>query len=121
MVEASDTGVSIMVDRNNGKPDSVSDVRHLSGAESECFALLCAASLITLTPDSRKLNMIVLDEPTSHMHQVTRELFNQKFVPFLREIVPSVYIITPHDDDCGPNSAEWVVAKSKGVSKLIQM
>ena len=121
MVEASDTGVSIMVDRNNGKPDSVSDVRHLSGAESECFALLCAASLITLTPDSRKLNMIVLDEPTSHMHQVTRELFNQKFVPFLREIVPSVYIITPHDDDCGPNSAEWVVTKSKGVSKLIQM
>jgi DNA repair exonuclease SbcCD ATPase subunit len=120
-VEASDSGVSIMVDRNNGKPDAVSDVRHLSGAESECFALLCAASLITLTPDSRKLNMIVLDEPTSHMHQVTRELFNQKFVPFLRELVPSIFIITPHDDDCSPNSAEWVVEKSKGVSRLIQM
>ena len=121
IVEASDTGVAILVDRNNGKPDSVSDVRHLSGAESECFALLCAASLITLTPDSRKLNLIVLDEPTSHMHQVTRELFNQKFVPFLREIVPSVYIITPHEDDCGPNSSEWVVEKRKGISKLIQL
>lgn len=121
IVEASDTGVSILVDRNNGKPDAVSDVRHLSGAESECFSLLCAASLITLTPNSRKLNMIVLDEPTSHMHQVTRELFNQKFIPFLRELVPSVFIITPHDDDTSHNSMEWVVEKSKGVSKLIQM
>lgn len=120
-VEASDTGVSILVDRNTGKTDDVSDIRHLSGAESECFSLLCAASIIMLTPDSRKLNMIVLDEPTSHMHAVTRELFNQKFVPFLRELVPSVYIITPHDDDSGPNSVEWVVQKQKGISKLIQM
>lgn len=120
-VEASDTGVSILVDRNTGKVDDVSDVRHLSGAESECFSLLCAASLIMLTPDNRKLNMIVLDEPTSHMHAVTRELFNQKFIPFLRELVPSVFIITPHDDDTGPNSVEWVVQKHKGISKLIQM
>jgi DNA repair exonuclease SbcCD ATPase subunit len=115
------SSVAILVDRNTGKVDDVSDVRHLSGAESECFSLLCAASLIMLTPDSRKLNMIVLDEPTSHMHAVTRELFNQKFIPFLRELVPSVFIITPHDDDTGPNSAEWIVEKHKGVSKLIQM
>lgn len=121
IVEASDTGVSILVDRNNGKPDAVSDVRHLSGAESECFALLCAASLITLTPDSRKLNMLVLDEPTAHFHAVTRELFNQKFLPFIRDLVPSVFVITPHEDDVSPNSAEWVVEKYKGVSKLIQL
>lgn len=117
-VEASDTGVSILVDRNNGKSDSVSDARELSGAESEAFSLLSAAALIALTPDSRKLNMIVLDEPTSHMHAVTRELFNQKFLPLLLELVPSVYVITPHDDDRSPNSSEWVVQKHKGVSVL---
>ena len=117
-VEASDTGVSILVDRNNGKTDAVSDVRHLSGAESECFALLCAAALITLTPDQRKLNMIVLDEPTSHMHPVTKDLFTTKFLPFLRELVPTVFIIDNTDDPMLENSQQWTVVKNKGVSSI---
>ena len=117
-VEASDTGVSILVDRNNGKTDAVSDVRHLSGAESECFALLCAASLVTLTPDSRKLNMMVLDEPTSHLHPVTKDLFTTRFLPFLRDLVPTIFVIDNTEDAVLENSQQWTIIKSKGVSKL---
>lgn len=118
-VKASDTGVSILVDRNNGKPDSVSDVRNLSGAESNSFQLLCLISLLPLIPDQERLNMVVLDEPTSHMDAVSRTIFNERFVPVLREIVPNTYIISPHADDTHPDSAEWVVRKQGGISTLL--
>jgi DNA repair exonuclease SbcCD ATPase subunit len=118
-VESSDTGVSIKVNRNNGKPDAVSDVRLMSGAEGECFNLLCAASLITLTPDSRKCNLLILDEPTSHLHPVSKELFTEKFVPFLRDLVPSVFIIDNTNDPVFKESAEWVIQKKHGKSSLI--
>ena len=118
-VDSTDTGVSILVDRNNGKDDSVSDVRDLSGAESNSFRLLCLLALLPLIPDSRRTNFVVLDELTSHMHKSGKELFCERFIPMLREIIPHVYIIT-NDEERTPNSAEWCVVKSKGVSKLEQ-
>jgi DNA repair exonuclease SbcCD ATPase subunit len=118
-VIASETGISILVDRNNGKPDSVSDARNLSGAESNSFQLLCLISLLPLLPDSERVNMVILDEPTSHMDKVSRSIFNERFVPVLREIVPSVYIISPHEDDVCQNSHEWIVQKRNGLSSLI--
>jgi DNA repair exonuclease SbcCD ATPase subunit len=60
-VRASESGISITVDRNNGKPDSVSDVRNLSGAESNSFQLLCLISLLPLLPDNERVNLVVLD------------------------------------------------------------
>lgn len=117
-VHSSETGVSIMVDRNNGKPDSVSDVRFLSGAESNCFQLLCLISLLPLLPNNCRLNIAVLDEPTAHMDEVSRQIFNSRFIPVLREVVPSVIVITPHSDDCSENSVEWLVQKEDGVSTL---
>lgn len=118
-VQSSDTGVAILVDRNNGKPDSVSDVRSLSGAESNCFRLLMVLALLALTPDSRRANFLLLDEPTSHMDQVSRQIFNERYLPVVRELVPSVFVITPHADDASANSAEWIVQKKNGESQLI--
>jgi DNA repair exonuclease SbcCD ATPase subunit len=118
-VSASESGVSMLVDRNNGKSDSVSDVRNLSGAESNSFQLLCLMSLLTLLPDNDRVNLVVLDEPTSHMDSVSREIFNERFLPVLREIVPSVYVISPHSDDVCPNSNEWIVQKKSGISSLL--
>lgn len=118
-VHASDTGISVLVDRNNGKKDSVSDVRNLSGAESNSFQLLCLISLLPLMVDSDRVNIAVLDEPTSHMDEVSRTMFNERYLPALREMVPSVFVITPHADDACPNSSEWVVRKQGGVSSLL--
>lgn len=116
-VDSTDTGVSILVDRNNGKDDSVSDVRELSGAESNSFRLLCLLALLPLIPDSRRTNFVVLDELTSHMHKSGKELFCERFIPTLRELIPHVFVIT-NDEERTPNSAEWCVVKNKGVSKL---
>jgi DNA repair exonuclease SbcCD ATPase subunit len=117
-VTASDTGVSILVDRNNGDSDSISDVRNLSGAESNCFQLLSLISLLPLIPKKDRVNLVVLDEPTSHQDPKSRALFNERFLPVLREIVPCVYVITPHADDVSPDSGEWVVQKKDGVSTV---
>ena len=118
-VKASESGISITVDRNNGKPDSVSDVRNLSGAESNSFQLLCLISLLPLLPDNERVNLVILDEPTSHQDGVSRELFHTRYIPVLREVVPSVYVVDNHRDPLPKDAKEWVVQKQGGVSSLL--
>lgn len=119
-VKSDESGVSVLVDRNNGKPDSVSDVRNLSGAESNSFQLLCMASLLPLLPSRLRVNFVILDEPTSHMCPASRAIFNERFLPFLREVVPSIFVISPHSDDVCPNSRQLTVCKQNGLSKIIE-
>lgn len=118
-VKASESGISILVDRNNGKPDSISDVRNLSGAESNSFQLLCLISLLPLIPDNERVNLVILDEPTSHQDAVSREIFHTRFIPVLREVVPSVYVIDNHGDPLPKDAKEWVVQKQGGTSTLL--
>ncbi len=115
-IHASETGLAIRVDRGNGIE---SDVRNLSGAESNCFALLFLLSLLPLIPDARRLSMVTLDEPTAHCDDVTRRLFLDSYLPALCEVVPHVYVITNHPDDHMVGSNEWIIVKRKGVSSLI--
>jgi DNA repair exonuclease SbcCD ATPase subunit len=117
-VKASQKGVSILVDRKKGRPDDVSDVRHLSGAESNNFRLLCLVALLPIIPNERRVNILILDEPTSHMCPVSRQKFNESFLPILREVVPSIYIITPHEDDVRDDACEWLITKRDGRSSL---
>jgi DNA repair exonuclease SbcCD ATPase subunit len=114
-IKASETGLAIRVDRGNGV---ASDVRNLSGAESDCFRLLFLIALLPLIPEERRLNMVVLDEPTAHMDGVSRQIFVERFLPALMEVVPHIYVITPHDEYIN-GSSEWIVCKQRGVSKLI--
>lgn len=117
-VEAGDAGISIMVDRNNGSPTALTDVRNLSGAESNAFSLLYCLSDLMITPSYKKTNMLILDEPTSHMDEVTRALFNERFLPAVQDLVPNIFVITPHPDDASPNASEWIVEKNKGRSSV---
>lgn len=116
-VATDETGVSILCKRNK-HPDSISDVRTLSGAESNNFRLLCLISLLPLIPNDRRVNLLILDEPTSHMDEVSRERFNENLIPLLKEIVPNIFIITPHKDDVRSDASEWVVVKENGFSKI---
>lgn len=115
-VSADESGMSIIVDRGN---DMVSDVRNLSGAESNCFRLLFVLAILPLIPSSRRVNVLCLDEPMSHADAVTRSIFLERFLPTIREVVPSVFCITPNPEDYSPESSEWLVKKFKGVSKII--
>ncbi len=114
-VHASETGLSIMVDRHNGV---VSDVRNLSGAESNSFRLLFLLSILVLIPDERRLNVVVLDEPCSHADEVSRQIFLEKYLPALQEIVSHIYVITPHLSDNIEGSSLLVVKKENGKSTL---
>lgn len=116
-VYATEKGVFCDVDRDNGKP---SDVRLLSGAESDSFRLLFMLSLLLMVPSERRTNFVVLDEPDSHMDTRTRSLFAERYIPFLREVVPHVFLITPHDHHLYRECDRWIVKKEDGVSQLIK-
>lgn len=114
-IDVSETGVSIKVDRGNGV---VSDVRMLSGAESNSFRMLLVLVLLTIVPDERRTNVLILDEPCSHSDTVTRDIFLTRFLPAIQTIVPSIYIITPNVSDYIEGSSEILVQKKKGKSTI---
>lgn len=114
-VYATEQGVFCDVDRNKGK---ASDVRLLSGSESDSFRLLFMLSLLLMVPSDRRTNFVVLDEPESHMDPRTRTLFAERYIPFLREVVPHLFLITPQDHHIYQDFDHWTVEKENGVSKL---
>jgi hypothetical protein len=113
-VNVTDSGMSIIVDRNNGHPPS--DVRTLSGAESNCFRLLFIISLLPLVPNDRRLNMLVLDEPTAHCHVTTRNLIYDSYLPALMEVIPNIYVIDNQGDEPPKGAYGWTVIKQDGTS-----
>lgn len=115
-VRASELGLSLKVDRGNGK---VSDVRSLSGAESNFFRLLFILSVLPLLPSDRRTNFLILDEPTSHADDVSRAIFRERFLPAIQQIVPHTFVISPHPDDYAPDSRELLVKKHLGVSEVL--
>ena len=110
------TGIDVLVHRPKGLS---SDVRMLSGAESDSFRLLFLTSLLPLMPEDRRTNFVVLDEPDSHMSEVSRDKFIHDFIPHLRTVVPSIYIITPNNDFY-PDANNLLVIKEKGKCTLVE-
>lgn len=113
-VFADDKGVHCRVKRPDGKG---SDVKELSGAESDCFRLLLMVALRALMPAAKRPNFVVLDEPDSHMDDSTRELFLNTFLPYLQTIVPCVNIITPFSTRYHADRVIKVV-KHRGVASI---
>ena len=114
-VNVSSSGISILVDRGNGHS---SDVRLLSGAESNSFVLLFLLSVLVLIPAERRVSLLVLDEPCSHQDEVSREIFLTKYLPAVQVLVPNVFVITPHQTDYVKGSALWTVIKENGISTI---
>lgn len=75
-----------------------SDVRYLSGSESRCFQLLCLISILALLPQTKRTNVCILDEMDAGCDEMTTKMFYESFLPELRNIVPSVIVITPLKD-----------------------
>ena len=115
-VFAKEDGIHLMVDRGNGK---ISDVRKLSGAETNCFRLLYMLSSLVMVDADRRTNFVILDEPDSQMDDITKGIFIERFLPFLRTIVPHVFVITPKSKHAYSNCDYMTVVKRGGVSRIV--
>lgn len=100
-----------------------SDVRYLSGSESRCFQLLCLISILSLLPSNKKANICVLDEMDAGCDESTTQMFYESFLPELRNIVPSITVITPLKDSGYYINEDfsYMVKKINGVSTILEL
>lgn len=97
--------------------NTTTDFSIMSGAETNCFRLLWAISILPFVPESRRTDFIVLDEPESNCSDAVRDHLIENFLPILKKIVPNVYWISPLDVESFSDK-QWVVEKTKGISVL---
>ena len=109
-------GIDAQVTRNNGR---TSDISMLSGAESSCFALLWALTMLTFTPPQRRPSFIILDEPDQACSPALRRHLVTEFLPQLMSIVPHVFWVTPLETELFGDAVHWRVEKQGGVSTVI--
>jgi len=94
------------------------DIRHMSGAERNCFRLLFVVALLPMIPESRRTNFIVLDEPDAACSAAVRRRMIEDFLPKLRQIVPHIFWITPKPANVFKDAEVWVVEKRDGKSTI---
>lgn len=108
-------GISAVAIRNNGES---SDISQLSGAETNCFRLLLALSLIPLLPENKRTNFLILDEPDNNSSDAVRSHLIREFLPKLRAVVPHVFWITPKPVDEFDDYRLIKVIKQGGISEV---
>jgi DNA repair exonuclease SbcCD ATPase subunit len=114
-----DKKLELLVHRRYGKITKVSDVRKLSGAERRMFTVLLVVATITLLPASKRLNVLILDEPDANVGPAQLDRF-LKALPVIQKIVPHIVVITPRLDLDIPNANVYTVVKHRGVSTLVK-
>jgi len=88
------------------------DVRSLSGSESRCFSVLCLLGMLPLLPAARRCNVLVMDEPDSHMDDKLKDAFWSHLLPAVTEVVPHVIAIT-NDDIAAGDRTVWIESDGK--------
>lgn len=111
-----DTQIRMLVHRPNGK---TSDVRSLSGAESTFFTLVLVCALLAFVPDSKRVNVLILDEPAARLSDELKETF-KKLVAQLNQLIPSIYVITPHQETYDGAHYITVVKAKDGSSSIVE-
>ena len=114
-----ETQFSFLVHRKYGKGEATSDVRKLSGAESLLFSLILYVALLSFLPETRRLNTLILDEPTATFGPEMIDSF-VKFLPVLNSVVNNIIVITPMPYQNYPGAKVWTVAKKNGVSQIFE-
>lgn len=109
--------VSLTVTRRNGKKVQTTDVRRLSGGEYRLFTLVLVLALLAFVPPSKRTSVLILDEPTANMHKETAERMVH-ILQAMQTLVPSIVVITPHDDEVYEGAKNFTVIKENGQSRL---
>ncbi len=115
--------VSLTVERKYRKGKKVkvltSDVRKLSGAESKLFTFLLVFGLLTMTPQHKRSNVLILDEPDAAMSAETTEAF-KRLLPILNTVIPSIVVITPRTEQRYEGAREFTVLKRGGEASIVE-
>ena len=96
------------------------DICYLSGAERQAFNLLSLLALLPLIPANYRTNILILDEIENMMSAENRKLFATELLPRLQQLIPTIFVITPHSDRDFyiPNATTYQVVRKHGKSKL---
>jgi DNA repair exonuclease SbcCD ATPase subunit len=95
------------------------DVRKLSGAESKLFTLILVLALMKFVPKRKRLNLLVLDEPTASFSKETTEVFHQ-LLGQLGEVIPSILVVTPKSEERVEGAMEYTVVRDKAGSRIVK-
>lgn len=107
-------GIEFNITRLSSK--QTTDVIYLSGAETNYFRLLYALAMMPLVPAHRRPNFMILDEPENSCGPATRQHILDNFIPVLKQVVPTIFWITPLDVSF--SNTQWTVVKEGGYSTL---
>lgn len=113
-----DSQLQLLCTRRVGKQKLTSDVRKLSGAESKLFTIILVLSLLSFVPSAKRPSVMILDEPSANFSAETTQAFI-KLLDVLKQVVPSIVIITPRDD-VYPDSMPYTIVRTKEGSKIVQ-
>lgn len=102
-----DTQVQLLVHR----PKGTTDVRKLSGAESKLFTLILVISQLMFVPRSRRLSLLILDEPSASFSGKTLEKFHA-LLTYIQKLIPSILIVTPKSEERYPGAVEYTVYRN---------
>lgn len=109
----------VMVNKKYVTGTKTVDVRRFSGAESRMFSLLLVMSFISLMPEHRRSNLLILDEPTANMGKEMQQNF-WRFLPILNKVIPHIVVITPKLDEGLDGARLYTAVKHNGTSVLMK-
>lgn len=114
-----DTQIRMLVHRHYGKKVKTSDVRKLSGAESTLFTLILVCALLAFVPSHKRCNVLILDEPAARLSKELQEVF-KNLLTILNQLIPSIIVVTPHDELYEKANAFTVIKDGKGDSTIVE-
>jgi DNA repair exonuclease SbcCD ATPase subunit len=92
-LQVTQTDFQILARRIIHGKEVLMDIKFLSGAEGRAFSLLLLISLISLLPNHRRSNLLVLDEMTANFDPVGMDLVINQFLPILNTMIPHLIVI----------------------------
>jgi len=99
------------------RPDT-SDIRKLSGAESSLFSLVLIIALLSFVPDSRRCNLLILDEATANLSEENQQAMGE-ILKVMLQIIPSIILVTPRNSEMYEGANNFTVIKENGSSTIV--
>jgi ABC-type sugar transport system ATPase subunit len=67
-------------------------------------------SQLMFKPKSKRLSLLILDEPSASFSKETLERFH-RLLPYMQQLIPSILIVTPKSEERYPGAHEYTVVR----------